>query len=271
MRPSLILLSTSLRNASFSKNGLVSGVSMKVGPERVHADVVRRQLDRHRLGEALHRVLGGAVDGAARRADMAHLRGDVDDRAGLLRVDQPPRHRLRDEIGGAHVQPHDRRRKSSIVTSSSGFGRLVPALLTRMLNGAACSDRGLHGGKIGHVEHQRVGAAARARGSRRRLPRPRLRCARAASHARRHPPARDAAASPMPRPAPETSARLPSRRNEGGGEFDSHRITPPPARRARCVRHSGARAHWPARRGRKSLPACTGASSIRRSSRSPRR
>ena len=42
-------------------------------------------------------------------------------------------------------------------------------------------------------------------------------------------------------------------------------ITPPPARRERCARHSGARAHWPARRGRRSLPGCTGVNSIRRS------
>src|SRR4029077_12509700 len=32
MRPSLIFDNTSRRNASFSKNGLVSGVSMNVGP-----------------------------------------------------------------------------------------------------------------------------------------------------------------------------------------------------------------------------------------------
>ena len=39
---------------------------------------------------------------------MAHLRGDVDDRAGLLGFDQPARHRLRDEIGRAHVERKDR-------------------------------------------------------------------------------------------------------------------------------------------------------------------
>ena len=47
--------------------------------------------------------------------------------------------------------------KSSMVTSTSSFGRLVPALLTRMLNGWASRDGGLHGRQIGDVEHQRLG------------------------------------------------------------------------------------------------------------------
>ena len=75
--PSLILPSTSSRNALFSKNG------QEGRPERVDADIVRGELDRHRLGEALHGVLGGPIDGAARGADVAYLRGDVDDRSGF--------------------------------------------------------------------------------------------------------------------------------------------------------------------------------------------
>jgi len=51
--------SVSLRKASFWKNGRVIGVSMKVGASVLTADLVRRELDRHRLGEARHRVLGG--------------------------------------------------------------------------------------------------------------------------------------------------------------------------------------------------------------------
>ena len=50
--------------------------------------------------------------------------------------------------------------KSSMVTSSSGFGRLVPALLTRMLKGLGAGDGLLHGGEVGDVEHQRVGLLA---------------------------------------------------------------------------------------------------------------
>ena len=79
-----------------------------------------------------------------------------------LGLDQPSRHRLRDEIGGAHVQRHDES-KSSTVTSTNGAGRLVPALLTRMSNGCCCGDRCLHGVDVGDVEHERVGLlAARA-------------------------------------------------------------------------------------------------------------
>ena len=107
--------------------------------------------------------------------------------------------------------------------------------------------------KIGHVEHQRVGAAGRARGSRRRLPRPRPRCATSSVTCAPASASAEAAASPMPRPAPVTSARLPSRRNEGAAcsstvhRTHSRRL----ARRGRCARHSGARARWPARRGRR--------------------
>ena len=70
--------------------------------------------------------------------------------------------------------------KSSTVTSTSIFGRLVPALLTRMSNGSRCRQRAPHGVDVGDVERQRVGLVA-ARADRRRPP-PRSRpCVRAAS------------------------------------------------------------------------------------------
>ena len=106
-RPSLILDSTSALNAAFSKNGRVSGVSRKVGPSELTRMLCGRQLDGHGLGEALHGVLGRAVDGAPRGADVAHLRGDVDDGARLFGLDQPAGDGLGDEVGGAHVEPHD--------------------------------------------------------------------------------------------------------------------------------------------------------------------
>src|SRR3954469_3977645 len=59
--------------------------------QAVDADVVGRKLDRHRLGEAFHGVLAGAIDGAACGADMAHLRRDVDDGARAFGLDQAPR------------------------------------------------------------------------------------------------------------------------------------------------------------------------------------
>src|SRR3954464_5855934 len=75
--------------------------------EAVHADVVWRELDRHRLGETLHGVLAGAVDGAPRCADMAHLGGHVDERARLLRLDQAARHRLRHEERRPDIERKD--------------------------------------------------------------------------------------------------------------------------------------------------------------------
>ncbi len=55
--------------------------------------------------------------------------------------------------------------KSSTVTSRSGLGRLVPALLMRMLKGSAWAIVLLHGGEIGDVEDQCIGfLAARADG-----------------------------------------------------------------------------------------------------------
>jgi hypothetical protein len=38
---------------------------------------------------------------------VAHLRRHVDDRSGLLRPDEPARHRLSREERRSHVQPHD--------------------------------------------------------------------------------------------------------------------------------------------------------------------
>ena len=57
----------------------------RAGRERVHADVLRRVVGRHRLGQLDERALGGAVDRAPRRADGAELRGDVDDAAAAGR------------------------------------------------------------------------------------------------------------------------------------------------------------------------------------------
>ncbi len=89
------------------------------------------------------------------------------------------------KIGGAHVELHDRVEILDRDVDQHGFGRLVPALLTRMLNGCGLRDRRLHGGEVGHVEHQRLGLARRARGSPPPPPRSRLACAPRASHARR--------------------------------------------------------------------------------------
>ncbi len=89
--PSAILSTTNSRNAASSNIGAVRAVSMKVGqivltrmPDgpSSHASALRHALDR---------VLAGAVERAARAADMAHLRRDVDDRCPA----GPPPARLR--------------------------------------------------------------------------------------------------------------------------------------------------------------------------------
>ena len=219
-RPSLIFDSTSSRNALFSKNGLRHRRLQKGRAERVDADVVRRELDRHRLGEAFHGVLGGAIDGAARRADMAHLRRHVDDRAGRSwrrsAAAPPPAPRK----GGAHVEARTSNRNPRPSRPADSAGRFMPALLTRMSNGSARGDGRSHGLDVRDVERQRIGLFAARTDCRRRL----LDLAslvRAASVTCAPAPANaDAAASPMPRPPPVTSARLPSRRKEGFGEVD---------------------------------------------------
>src|SRR5271165_913201 len=104
--------------------------------------------------------------------------------------------------------------KSATVTSTKGAGRFIPALLTRMSKGAASAMAA----RTAAISVTSSGMAAAA------SPRARIAaaaasisvCVRAASVT--WAPAcasADAAASPMPRPPPVTSARLPSRRNDG--------------------------------------------------------
>ena len=104
--------------------------------------------------------------------------------------------------------------KSSMLTSISSFGRLVPALLTRMLNGcawpiAACiAARSVTSSTSASAFSPRARIAAAASSISALVRAASVTCAPAAASA-------EAAASPMPRPPPVTSARLPSRRNEG--------------------------------------------------------
>ena len=106
-RPSLIRRSTSSWNARSRQNGRVSGVSIKVGPIEFTRMPQRREIDRHRLGQALDAVLGHAIHGASRAADMAHLRRHVDDRAAAPGLHHPARHRLSNEKRRTLVQAGD--------------------------------------------------------------------------------------------------------------------------------------------------------------------
>src|ERR1051326_896643 len=51
--------------------------------DRVDSNVIRRQLNSHRLGQTFNRVLCHAVNRTPFGSDMTHLRGDVDDRTGI--------------------------------------------------------------------------------------------------------------------------------------------------------------------------------------------
>jgi hypothetical protein len=69
----------------------------------VDADAVRRPLDGQCLREAVDRVLGRAVRGAAGVADRAHLRRDRHDPAGGAAPEQVAPHRAAGEEGAAQV------------------------------------------------------------------------------------------------------------------------------------------------------------------------
>src|SRR5947207_7813920 len=116
-----------------------------------------------------------------------------------------------------------------MVTSISGFGRLVPALLTRMLNGSAeaiafcIADKSLTSSTSASACCPRAQIAAAACSISDLVRAASVTCAPAPASA-------DAAASPMPRPAPVTSARLPSRRKDGvaarSGEVTTEALAP---------------------------------------------
>ena len=101
----------------------------------------------------------------------------------------PPRHRLRNEERGAQIERGDGvvvvLRHLQKMARAVGAG-VVHQDVERRLRG----DRRAHRRQVGHVQHQRLGAAAFGADSRRRRPRSPPRCARRARHARRPAPAR---------------------------------------------------------------------------------
>src|SRR5262249_47915385 len=104
--------------------------------------------------------------------------------------------------------------KSSVLTSGSHAGRFMPALLTRMWNGSAASiaarvaATSVTSSASASALSPRARIAAAAASISACVRAASVTCAPAAASA-------EAAASPMPRPPPVTSARRPSRRNEG--------------------------------------------------------
>ena len=78
------------------------------GTDGVHPNILRRELHGHRFVQPLDGVLGHAIDRAARRADVPHLRRDMDDRAAFFaavrRFEHFAHRRLCDQERGAHVE-----------------------------------------------------------------------------------------------------------------------------------------------------------------------
>ena len=79
------------------------------GRQRVGADAVGGMIDREALGELDQRRLAGGVGRAAGDADLAELRGDVDDGAAAGLADPlPQRHRLMaGSVSGLSATPSD--------------------------------------------------------------------------------------------------------------------------------------------------------------------
>ncbi len=77
--------------------------------QRVHPDVLRGMVGRHRLGELDQCALAGAVDRAARSRDAAELRSDVDDAAAARldhrRQDRAAHQERAGDIDAEHLVP----------------------------------------------------------------------------------------------------------------------------------------------------------------------
>ena len=103
------------------------------------------------------------------RADVAHLRGDVDDGARALCRHQATGDRLRDEEGSTHVEREDGVEILDLHVHE--IGRPVGAgIVDQNVEGLGRCDRRAHRRNVGDVERQRRGASpARADRRRRRL------------------------------------------------------------------------------------------------------
>jgi hypothetical protein len=87
---------------------------------------------------------------------MAHLRGNIDDRAGQLGFDETARDRLRHEKRGAHIEREDR---VEILDLDVGeVSRSVHAgIIDQNLKRLAVGDGLLRSLDVGDIEHQRFG------------------------------------------------------------------------------------------------------------------
>ena len=133
------------------------------GGERVDANPVARQLERHRPGQMHHPGLRCAVRRNGASDALAGDRGDVDDSAAALGGDQAARAFLRHQPGALQVGVEDavpvglglleqrpRHRHAGVVDDHVGDAAL----------GLDLVEAGLDAGQVGDVEAQRPGAAA---------------------------------------------------------------------------------------------------------------
>ena len=129
------------------------------GAHRVRPDAVGRELDGHRLGHALERMLGGAIDRAFRPADMAHLRGHVDDGAAPAGLDHAPRRRLRHDERRLHIE-----RQHGVegrFLDLQEMLRAVPAgIVDQHIDTREFREDPPHGAAVGDIQHPGFGAAA---------------------------------------------------------------------------------------------------------------
>ena len=171
------------------------------------------EVDRHALGQHLHRALARGVGRDARPAELALHRADVDDAAAVAR-DHAPRHRLADvedavEVGAHHACQSASRSPERRAALHAG---VVDEDVDRAELGLDRVDRRVD--RRG-VASRRTHVRATVRPSARRLPRPRsLPASRPLSTTAAPACARPrASARPMPADEPVTSASRPSSRN----------------------------------------------------------
>ena len=120
------------------------------------------QLAAHRLGQADHRVLGGRVGGASRRAVLAGLGGDVDDVTAVAR-DHPLQRELRAEDHAVEVDVHHAPCRQVVLVDEAADLH-DPGVVDEHVHRAQLLfgpvEERRERGAVGDVERQRHGARA---------------------------------------------------------------------------------------------------------------
>src|SRR6266540_549274 len=287
-RPSLILESTSVRNASFWKNGRVIGVSRNVGPRLL----TRMLCGASSIAIALVKpsmacLVAARPDGRRRCLDLsfrARRKGHVRARRGKRGSRRKP-----DPAPAAGHQG------ALAVEAKGGRGSKLNGRHVRLKRGAAQT-----GGHIwppppslyAAAPAERFPASSRLEARNKATNHPLRGSGQSAPRRRIYPhgqvPQSSASWPSAPheirRPKryhrpPAHESHVPTRRPRheqrdsvsAPGHHSLRHITPPPGRSRCCGRRSGAPGYWPARRGHRSLRGCTAASNTRRPVPTPRR